>query len=69
MYKESNLKNNPIHKKNKSSKNSNGRIKNIVKIIPYNIKDIGLAKLGRDKIGISEKESRMIVWWILICLL
>ena len=43
-------------KKNRTLKNGNGKIKNIVEILPYQIKDIRLAKLGRDKIGISEKE-------------
>ena len=43
-------------KKNTTIKNGNGEMKNIVDILPYQIKDIGLAKLGRNKIGISEKE-------------
>ncbi len=43
-------------KKNKILKNGNGKMKNVVEILPYQIKDIQLAKLGRDKIGISEKE-------------
>ena len=30
--------------------------KNIVESLPFRIKDIKLAKLGRDKIDISEKE-------------
>ena len=29
---------------------------NIIEILPYLVKDISLAKLGRDKIDISEKE-------------
>jgi hypothetical protein len=32
------------------------KYKNIVEDLPYKIKDIALAKLGRDKIDISEKE-------------
>ena len=43
-------------KKNTILKNGNGKMKNVVEILPYQIKDIQLAKLGRDKIGISEKE-------------
>ena len=43
-------------KKNRILKNGNGRMKNVVDILQYQIKDIELAKLGRDKIGISEKE-------------
>jgi len=43
-------------KKNQKLKNGNGNMKNVVEILPHKIKDIGLAKLGRDKIGISEKE-------------
>jgi len=43
-------------KKNTTIKNGNDKMKNVVEILPYQIKDIGLAKLGRDKIGISEKE-------------
>jgi len=43
-------------KKNRILKNGNGKMKNVVDILPYQIKDIQLAKLGRDKIGISEKE-------------
>ena len=41
---------NSLNSKKSSKKN------NIVKILPYLVKDIGLAKLGRDKIDISEKE-------------
>ena len=37
-------------------KNSNGHMNNVVNILPYKVKDISLSKLGRDKIGISEKE-------------
>ena len=43
-------------KKNTILKNGNGKMKNVVEILPYQVKDISLAKLGRDKIGISEKE-------------
>ena len=55
-------KNNEISCKTKkrlkkiNTKNGNGKMKNVVDILPYQIKDIELAKLGRDKIGISEKE-------------
>ena len=41
--------------KTKKSKMKN-QFKNIVESLPYKIKDIALAKLGRDKIDISEKE-------------
>ena len=41
-----------IKTKNKMQKN----YKNIVESLPYKIKDISLAKLGRDKIDISERE-------------
>ena len=46
-------------KKNKLVKNGNKMKKqseNIVESSPFKIKDIKLAKLGRDKIDISEKE-------------
>tara|TARA_B100000029_G_scaffold256906_1_gene253678 strand:+ start:1819 stop:3309 length:1491 start_codon:yes stop_codon:yes gene_type:complete len=43
-------------KKNTILKNGNGKMKSVVEILPYQIKDISLAKLGRSKIGISEKE-------------
>jgi adenosylhomocysteinase len=42
--------------KKKVLKNSNGHMNNVVNILPYKVKDISLSKLGRDKIGISEKE-------------
>ena len=44
---------------NKLTKTTNKVInqsKKIVESLPYKIKDIALAKLGRDKIEISEKE-------------
>ena len=45
---------------NKSIKTKKSKMKNqskkIVESLPYKIKDIALAKLGRDKIDISEKE-------------
>ena len=41
-----------IKTKNKTKNQS----KKIVESFPYKIKDISLAKLGRDKIDISEKE-------------
>ena len=44
--------NKSIKTKNKMKKQSN----KIVESLPYKIKDIKLAKLGRDKIDISEKE-------------
>ena len=46
-------------KSNESIKTKNktkNRSKEIVKSLPFKIKDIALAKLGRDKIDISEKE-------------
>jgi hypothetical protein len=43
-------------KKNKSFKLNKNSNRNVVEILPYLVKDIGLAKLGRDKIDISEKE-------------
>ena len=45
-------KNKNIRVENKMKK----KYKNIVDVLPYKIKDIKLAKLGRDKINISEKE-------------
>ena len=45
-------KNNLVRTGNKMKKQS----KNIVESLPFKIKDIKLAKLGRDKIDISEKE-------------
>ena len=42
-----------INKSISSNKNSKN---NVVKILGYLVKDIKLAKLGRDKIDISEKE-------------
>ena len=42
--------------KKKILKNGNTKMKNIVNSLPYKIKDISLAKLGRNKIGFSEKE-------------
>ena len=38
------------------TKNKVNQSKKIVESLPYKIKDISLAKLGRDKIDISEKE-------------
>ena len=35
-------------------------VKNIVEALPYKIKDIGLAKDGRNAIEISEKEIKLI---------
>ena len=43
-------------KKNKSFKLNKNSNRNVVEILPYLVKDIGLARLGRDKIDISEKE-------------
>ena len=43
-------------KKNKSFKVNKNSNKNVVEILPYLVKDINLAKLGRDKIDMSEKE-------------
>ena len=45
-------KNKLVKTRNKMKKQS----KNIVASLPFKIKDIKLAKLGRDKIDISEKE-------------
>ena len=45
-------KNKLVKTGNKMKKQS----KNIVETLPFKIKDIKLAKLGRDKIDISEKE-------------
>ena len=42
--------------KKKILENGNTQMKNIVNSLPYKIKDISLAKLGRNKIGFSEKE-------------
>ena len=42
--------------KNKLNTTNNKSKKDVVKILPYLVKDIKLAKLGRDKIDISEKE-------------
>jgi len=42
--------------KKKILKNGNTKMKNIVTRLPYKVKDISLAKLGRNKISISEKE-------------
>ena len=41
-----------VKTENKMKKQS----ENIVEFLPFKIKDIKLAKLGRDKIDISEKE-------------
>jgi S-adenosylhomocysteine hydrolase len=43
-------------KNNLNSINMKKHNKNVVEILPYLVKDIKLAKLGRDKIDISEKE-------------
>ena len=40
----------------KSKSKTKNQSKKIVESLPYKIKDIALAKLGRDKIDISEKE-------------
>ena len=40
----------------KTKSKTNNQSKKIVESLPYKIKDIALAKLGRDKIDISEKE-------------
>ena len=40
----------------KSKSKTKNQSKSIVESLPYKIKDIALAKLGRDKIDISEKE-------------
>ena len=40
----------------KSKSKTKNQSKRIVESLPYKIKDIALAKLGRDKIDISEKE-------------
>ena len=37
-------------------KNRGKSMNNVVKILPYKVKDMGLSKLGRYQIGISEKE-------------
>ena len=42
--------------KNKLNTINNKNKKDVVEILPYLVKDIQLAKLGRDKIDISEKE-------------
>ena len=52
MRLQTNEPNKLIKTKNKLKNQS----KNIVQSLPYKIKDIALAKLGRDKIDISEKE-------------
>ena len=40
----------------KTKSKTRNQSKKIVESLPYKIKDIKLAKLGRDKIDISEKE-------------
>ena len=49
-----------LNESNKSMKTQKSKMqdqsKKIVESLPYKIKDIALAKLGRDKIDISEKE-------------
>ncbi len=40
----------------KSKSKTKNKSKSIIESLPYKIKDIALAKLGRDKIDISEKE-------------
>ena len=40
----------------KTKSKTKNQSKKIVESLPYKIKDIKLAKLGRDKINISEKE-------------
>ena len=52
MRLETTEKNKLVKTENKMKKQS----KNIVESLPFKIKDIKLAKLGRDKIDISEKE-------------
>ena len=52
MRLQENRKNGTVKTVKKMRKNS----KNIIKALPYKIKDIKLAKLGRDKIEMSEKE-------------
>ena len=42
--------------KNKLNSNNKKNKRNVVEILPYLVKDIKLAKLGRDKIDISERE-------------
>ena len=42
--------------KNKLNSNNKKNKRNVVEILPYLVKDIKLAKLGRDKIDISENE-------------
>ena len=42
----------PLNKK----ENGTNKMKNVVEILPNKVKDMGLAKLGRYQIGISEKE-------------
>ena len=37
-------------------KNEGKKMENVVEILPYKVKDMSLAKLGRHQIGISEKE-------------
>ena len=50
------LQTNPKQKTIKMIKKTKRQTKDIVESLPYKIKDIKLAKLGRDKIDISEKE-------------
>ena len=42
--------------RNKLNSNNKKNKRNVVEILPYLVKDIKLAKLGRDKIDISEKK-------------
>jgi adenosylhomocysteinase len=44
------------NKSMKTKRKTNNQSKKIVESLPYKIKDIALAKLGRDKIDISERE-------------
>ena len=50
------LQTNESSKLIKTKRKMKNQSKMIVDSLPYKIKDIALAKLGRDKIDISEKE-------------
>ena len=50
------LQTNELNKLIKSKSKMKKQSKKIVESLSYKIKDISLAKLGRDKIDISEKE-------------
>ena len=50
------LQTNELNKLIKTKSKMKDQSKKIVESLPYKIKDIALAKLGRDKIDISEKE-------------